>query len=418
LSALSVLAERAPVRWALRRPGVSAAAILWVLFALNFNVLTITTEGDSRVQFTLVRRLFGADVHAVGYQFGLAIFEVPFYACGRLLTAFGITSIGGAPSTEASVALGSSLVTLGALLLTAHLVTALRLPVPGFAAFTATFGMPLFYYGTWVPGKTHSWDTFLFAAALVVLLAYVRSDFLDGRLLVILAVILGFAATVRYFSAPAIVALAISLAVLRHYRQAFLLLAVAATTWGLLFLVPFAAGAPLTGGGYGENVLAFDPLGPVKMLVTDHRGLFVWSPIALVGLVGYARLLRRGGRDRRFLVLAGAMGFAILVSYAAIPFWDGTWSFSQRYLTPLTPLVGIGVAGLAGATRRWAIALGTLATAWTVFLALNLQLVGPPANDYTTIRGGASDVALQVTRRHVSPGEYAWAIYHRSRLLH
>jgi len=45
-----------------------------MLFALNFGVLTITTEGDSRVQFTLVRRLFGAHVHAVGYQFGLAIF--------------------------------------------------------------------------------------------------------------------------------------------------------------------------------------------------------------------------------------------------------------------------------------------------------------------------------------------------------
>ena len=154
------------------------------------------------------------------------------------------------------------------------------------------------------------------------------------------------------------------------------------------------------------------------MLVTDHRGLFVWSPIAVVGLAGYVRLLRHVRRDQVFLVLAAVMGLAILVSYATVPFWDGTWSFSQRFLTPLAPLVGIGVAGLAGAHRRWTIALGTLATAWTVFLALNLQLVGPPGNDYSTIRGGASDVALQVTRRHVSPGEYAWAIYHRSRLLH
>jgi hypothetical protein len=400
-----------------RRRGSTLVAAVWLLFAVNFARLTITTEQDPRVQFTLVRRLFGAHVHAVGYQFGLAILEVPFYAVGRLLTTLGIPTIDGAPSTEACIVLGAILVTLGALVLTVRLVTALGLPLPAFAAFTATFGMPLFYYGTWAGGKTHAWDTFLFAAVLVVLLGYVRSDFSDERLLVAIGLLLGFSATVRYFSSPAGLALAAFLVALRRYRQAIVLAAVAVVAWGLLSLVPISVGARLSGGGYDTGVLSFAPLGPLKMLVTDHRGLFVWSPIALVGLAGYVRLLRRGGRDHRFLVVAGLMAVATLVSYAAVPFWDGTWSFSQRYLTPVTPLVAIGVAGLAERSRRWTVALASLAAAWTVFLALNLQFVGPPHGDYTTIRGGASDLALQVTREHVTPGAYTWAIYHRSRLV-
>jgi hypothetical protein len=417
VSALSQLVEHVPLSWGSRRRGLALAAAAWLLFALDFSVLTITTEGDSRVQFTLVRRLLGAHVHAVGYQFGLAIFEVPFYALGRLLAAMGIGTIDGAPSAEACVALGAIVVTLGALLLTAHLVTTLGLPLSALSALAATFGMPLFFYGTWEPGKSHAWDTFLFAAVLVILLAYVRSDFSDRRLLVALALLLGFSATVRYFSAPAAGALAVCLVALRRFREAVFLVVIAALTWGLLLLAPVSVGAPLTGGGYDTGILSFDPLGPLKMLVTDHRGLFVWSPIALMGVIGYMRLLLRGTPDRRFLVLAAVMAVAILLSYAAVPFWDGTWSFSQRFLTPFTPLVAIGVAGLARDVPRTTIVLASAASAWTVFLALNLQLIGPPHNDYTTIRGGAFDVALEVTRQHVTLGEYAWAIRHRARLI-
>jgi hypothetical protein len=400
-----------------RSPGIAAAALVWILFAADFNVLAIASEGDSRVQFTLVRRLFGADVHAVGYQFGLAIFEVPFYALGRLADAVGISTVAGVASTQAAVAIGSSVVTLGALLLTASLVAVLGLPVPGFSAFVATFGMPLFYYGTWVPGKTHAWDTFLFAVALLLLLAYTRSGLENVRLLVALAAVLGFAAAVRYSAAAGAAALFLSLVVLRRHAHAALLAAVAAATWGVLLIAPLSVGAPLTGGGYDAGVLGFDPGAPLKMLVTDHRGLFVWSPVALLGLIGYVRLLRRGGRDRLFLALAAGMAVAVLLSYASVPFWDGTWSFSQRYLTPLAPLVGIGVSGLAGWSRRWTVAAAAAATAWTVFLALNLQLIGPPHGDYSTVDGGASDVALQVTRQHVSPGEYVWSIRHRARLV-
>jgi len=401
----------------MRWPGVAFAGLLWILFSIDFDVLSISSESDSRVQFTLVQKFFGADVNAFGYQFGLAVFETPFYAFGRILSRLGLRTIGGVPSGEALIAIGSMLITLGALLLTARLVSDLGLPLPGFAAFTATFGMPLFYYGTWVPGKTHAWDTFLFAGALVLLLRYVRSDFSDVRLVVVLGAILGFAATVRYTSASECAVLALSLLALRRFRHAFVLVAVAVAVWGLVYLAPLAVGAHLTGGGYGANVLALDPLGPLKMLFTNHRGLFVWSPISVIGLVGYVFVLRRSmNPDRRFLVIAALMGLGILLSYASVPFWDGTWSFSQRFLTPLVPLVGVGVAGLAQTSRSWALTLGTIATAWTVFLALNLQLVGPPHNDYSTIRGGASDVALQVSREHVSLGAYSWAIRHRSRL--
>jgi hypothetical protein len=401
----------------LRWSGTGVAAAIWMLFALNFEVFTIATDGDARVQYTLVRRIFGSHDHAVGYQFGLAIIEIPFYGIGRLVATLGIAKIGHAPVEQATIAFAVMLATLATLLLTARLIRSLGLPFSNFAALAATFGMPLFYYGTWEPGKDHVWDTLLFVGALLVLLAYERSGFTDTTLLVVLGVLFGFAATVRYFSAPAAGVLLISLLVLRRFRHAMTFALVAAATWGLLLLVPLMVGASLTGDGYDSRVLAFDPLAPVKMLVTDHRGLFVWSPIALVGLAGYLRLLRRGQQDRTFFVIAGTMAIAILLSYSAVSYWDGTWSFSQRFLTPLTPLVAVGIAALSQLSRRWTLALSTIAVAWTVFLALNLELIGPPANDYSTIRGGASDMALQVTRDHVTLGEYIWALRHRARLI-
>jgi hypothetical protein len=46
----------------------------WLLFAANFN-LGFLWSSDAQVPYTFLRRLFGAQVNAVGYQFGLAFFE-------------------------------------------------------------------------------------------------------------------------------------------------------------------------------------------------------------------------------------------------------------------------------------------------------------------------------------------------------
>jgi hypothetical protein len=174
---------------------------------------------------------------------------------------------------------------------------------------------------------------------------------------------------------------------------------------------------PVFSGGYkAENLIVFAPLNPLRMLFTNHRGLFVWSPVSVLAAIGLVLLFVRRPEWRRFLTAVTAMAVAIVASYSLIGFWDGTWSFSQRFYTPLFPLVAIGLAGLLDAAPRFGLVAASLAALWTAFLMFNLEVIGGP--QYTnTISGGATDLARLPATTHTSPGAYLWGLKHKSNLL-
>lgn len=157
------------------------------------------------------------------------------------------------------------------------------------------------------------------------------------------------------------------------------------------------------------------------MLFTEHRGLFVWSPVTILAAIGLVLLWRNRPEQRRFLLAAYAMGAAIVLSYAFVPYWDGTWSFSQRYFTPLFPLVVLGLAGLidavSGALRIAVIAAAVLGTAWSLYLCFTLATIGPAVYTGVTVPDGAWGVARLPAQQHVTLGSYAWSVYYRSRLV-
>ena len=229
--------------------------------------------------------------------------------------------------------------------------------------------------------------------------------------------VLGFACTVRYFNAAEGVALVLMLVLLRRWRHAVELTLAAAVIFLVLLAVPLSLGSSvLAGGSSPDSALTFAPLNPFRMLFTNHRGYFVWSPVAALGLIGFVLLLRSRPAHRLFLATAGVMGVAIVASYSLVTFWDGTWSFSQRFFTPLFPLVAIGLGGLAVSVLRLTVVAATAACAWSLFLAFNLEIIGG-AQYLSTIPGGATDVAAIPTQGHVSIGAYLWGIRHRSLLL-
>jgi hypothetical protein len=152
------------------------------------------------------------------------------------------------------------------------------------------------------------------------------------------------------------------------------------------------------------------------MLVSDRRGLFVWCPVALLGAIGYIRLLRTRRRDRDGLLAAALMAFTYTIAYVSFPAWDGGWSFSQRYLTSMFALVAMGLGALVDWHPRPALAGASIAAAWTVFLAFNLEILPPPHNDYGNVSGGATDVARQVSKTHVTIGGWFWRVYTHSNL--
>ncbi len=98
-----------------------------------------------------------------------------------------------------------------------------------------------------------------------------------------------------------------------------------------------------------------------RVLFSSDHGLFSWTPILLLAVIGLVFLWKR---DR---LLSGALILAFLAYLyfiASYPDWDGLSSFGNRFFVSLTPLFVVGLAALLRALSDWmksrqrAIALG------------------------------------------------------------
>ncbi|HET8892678.1 MAG TPA: hypothetical protein VFM96_01080 [Gaiellaceae bacterium] len=386
--------------------GPLVAFCLFALFALNFNAYRVF--GDGAIPFDFTRYLFGEDVHPISYQFGLALLDAPFYGIGKLISAAGLAEIQGAPVGAAMISFAANAFVVGAAGAALVLLRGLRLPGAGFALAAAVFGMPLFYYGTFSPSYTHASDALLLTTAAMLVFWYFRGGSLPA--LVLAGCVLGLATTVRYFNGAEAAAFVGSLMVLGHRRHALVAGASTVATAGLLFLIPVGLGVPTLVPGYTpEAALRFTPQASLEMLFSNHRGLLVWSPVALLGFIGFARVFRTRVANRPFLGTLVAMGAALLVAYSFIPFWDGGWSFSQRYLTGLFPIVVIGLAGLFEWRRIPTVALASLAALWSVYLGLN-HVFGALQSD------GAVQIAAMLGDGRRSAGDFFHLIVVYSKL--
>lgn len=124
-------------------------------------------------------------------------------------------------------------------------------------------------------------------------------------------------------------------------RQAALV--VAGATPGLALVLAYNAlrfGSPLE-TGYGEHVDAFtEPLwrGLLGLLASPGRGLLLYAPVAVLGLVGLARL-----RDRGLALLAALGLLTSLLLYGRWHWWEGGWCWGPRFLVPVLPLLCLGL---------------------------------------------------------------------------
>jgi hypothetical protein len=282
--------------------------------------------------------------------------------------------------------------------------------------------MPLLFYATFQPTKSHGTETVLAALALYLAFRFFRGDGSERWLPFALGATLGLLCTVRYFDGAEGLGLVLALLAFRRVRAAVEVSIGGIVTAGVLLLVPLAMGATvtLTESSSPGNLNARDvpveasPWTPLLMLVSNRRGLLFWSPIAFVGLAGLVYLFRSRRRDRQFLVAACAMGAGLVLFYAVTPWYSGGFGFGQRFLTALMPLVALGVAGAISARSRVATAAALLCAAWSLFLMLNLVTLGVPKRSDS----GALGLARVPRQLHVSPGAYLWGVRYKSNFLH
>jgi hypothetical protein len=344
---------------------------LFALFSLNYGFYKVA--GDARLYFAFVQNMFGDTPMAVpaAYNFGVGLLSAPFYALGRLAQASGVAGAYGSALPVAAMTIASIAFTVIAWVLSSTLLRRMRLPHPEFCAALAVLGSPVWYYASFEPMHSHPPDAALFA--LIALLAFELWREPTPWRAVAVGGAMALALTVRPFNVGALMGLCAVL--IAHSRVHDAVLVTAATVAGaaVLLIVPWATGARF-GGVSVVSELGLYPLSPLRMLFTNHRGLFVWTPLTLLAVAGIAAAIVRHDADS-FIAALSAMAAGVLVLYAGFKVWDGGWSFSARFLSSLVPFYAVGVSLLLRANhgiRQTAVmAVAVLATVWSMFLGMN-----------------------------------------------
>ncbi len=136
-------------------------------------------------------------------------------------------------------------------------------------------------------------------------------------------------------------------------------------------------------GGYSSATGLFSGAhlleGMSGLLFSPNRGLFVLMPVALVGVVGAWRLLRRPGADP---VLSGLTvgAFLYFVVHAATETWAGGWCFGPRYLTETMPILAVTSTLVLTRPSRALRGLVALAVLWSFTMQLSGAWFYPASN--------------------------------------
>jgi hypothetical protein len=231
-----------------------------------------------------------------------------------------------------------------------------------------------------------------------------------------LGALAGLSLNIRYVNVAVFAVFGFTLAL--RYRRAFAIAAVTALVVGpLIFALPalrgisyfvpsyfpksqaagrFAAGLHPVPGNASNPLNGFDPLIPFKMLVSNHRGLFVWTPLTAFAVIGFLLLLRRVREPRTFLWTLLAASIGLLLIHTAWGQWDGGFSFSSRFLTGLFPLFVIGIAELRRRLGLWVIPLIAVCVAWSLALAFTHWI----GYDGISQKDGASKLVNVIVHTH------------------
>jgi hypothetical protein len=285
------------------------------------------------------------------------------WAPGAALAA-GIGAVTGAAGDGrgtlmlAAVAAGTWTCVLIAIVALAHSLARLGFS-PGvrrLALAAACLGTPLPYYGLQMTSYSHAVSAAAVAVTLTLALQW-RGAWTTRRA-ALLGLAAGFAGLVR---AQDLALAVVPLVIERPWRRSAVRCggwrAVAAYAGGVaVAFAPQAAawsvlyGSPLA-IPQGSAFLSWSAGSLTGVLVSSRHGLFAWSPVCALALVGWVGLVRRPDTRALGAALLIAFGLQWLTSAAASDWWAG-WSFGARRFTSLVPFVAVGLAALLSGRRE------------------------------------------------------------------
>jgi hypothetical protein len=283
------------------------------------------------------------------------------------------------------------------------------------AGLTTAWGTPLLYYSSIQPIYAHATAAFVHTLALWFFLHNLTEQREPAWWRWLLSgLAFGLAALVRWQLALSIVPCGVALLYtklrqrpLTAWRSPILLgVGFAVLAWHIPYTFNWMFGSPLSmpmGSGFVTG-----PRYLWDILFSNYRGFFLWSPIALVGVLGL--LTFRRSNIVSALVLLCVVITQIVIN-AGVETWSGGESFGLRRLTELYPALAVGVAMAlsAGAplVRRTLYALtGALALYGIVllFAALIFHYFTLPEMGYVSVQ--PVDTLTNVLRFFFSPPKF------------
>jgi hypothetical protein len=295
--------------------------------------------------------------------------------------------------------LGTNLMALAAIALaykSARLFASPR--VSAWASLMAFWGTPALYYSTIEPLNTHAPGMLLTSLLVYGWLKLSHQGERQAPLAFLgLGLSAGLATLVRWQLALNILPLGLVLAyrLVKAPRSQWrnvlaFCLGFLAFVWHLMYTWNWMFGSPLVIPAEARGHAGF--LGPpvhlLKVLFSDERGLFVWSPLTLLATLGLIGLARRHRQQSG--VLIGIIALQALMNGGVADWWGG-WSFGMRRMTELYPIFVIGLAvflsRLPPLVQRWpALYRGAIHVLAVLALVFSLLLLLSHLNFINTVQ--------------------------------
>lgn len=238
------------------------------------------------------------------------------------------------------------LLAIGILLLTVRIVMHTSGASPRLAwiaAAAAFFGLPTWYYFIYGAATSHIVELFVLTAALSVW--WIAHQRISYPLLALSSALIGYAALVRIDAL--LFLLPLGIASIRRFpclRRTVLALLPAVFVCAIQMLIWLHLfGTFLPPHTYTLNRFVLPARYGYEILFSGTRGLFAWSPVAAIGVIGLIGALKMA--KYHFIALIGISTLLLYIFfYGSWEMWWGGLLFGQRFLIPLYPFIAVGIA--------------------------------------------------------------------------
>ncbi|HVT03274.1 MAG TPA: hypothetical protein VHL58_07840 [Thermoanaerobaculia bacterium] len=306
---------------------------------------------------------------------GTSLLSAPFYCAALAMKRlFSVPGDGFSGIYPATLGWSSVLFACGALVAAERVQAGLKIEPKArlFSLAAVWVGTPLFWYEYRFPLGTHAAGA-LTVGALTWLLWKASTDesnLIDGALI---GLVLGLciATRLQHFVLALPVLYVIWKRGLRRLVPAItagatLPLAIQATAWQIVYGHPLG---PLVRGSNLEGVtwMPFRTVAVAPVLFSSFHGLFIWSPVVALAVIGWFA----APREHRLLAMVLLLMFLgeLVANSAFDRYWWGGMSFGARRFTDLAAPFAIGLALLlSGRWRRIVYLLTSLSIGWSTLL--------------------------------------------------